>query len=127
MKTKHLLLALLGLSTLSSPLSTLAQGTAFTYQGRLNHNDSPANGSYDFQFKLFDALAGGNQVGPLVSQSSVAVSGGVFTAPLDFGAGAFPGANRFLEISVRPMGNGAFTTLAPRQPVTATPYAIKSL
>jgi hypothetical protein len=24
-----------------------AQGTAFTYQGRLNNNDAPANGSYD--------------------------------------------------------------------------------
>ena len=66
MKTKHLLLALLGLSTLSSPLSTLAQGTAFTYQGRLNHNDSPANGSYDLEFSIFSAPAGGDEVGKLL-------------------------------------------------------------
>ena len=45
-----LLLALL--STLAYPLSTSGQGTAFTYQGRLNVSAQPANGLYDLRFRL---------------------------------------------------------------------------
>src|SRR5665213_2890901 len=46
-------LALLALSTLNLQLSTcLAQGTAFTYQGRLNSSGGPANGLYDFRIRL---------------------------------------------------------------------------
>src|SRR5690349_10170191 len=33
---------------------TLAQTTAFTYQGKLTDNGTPANGNYDLTFKLFD-------------------------------------------------------------------------
>src|SRR5205085_3757006 len=51
------------------------------------------------------------------------VSNGLFTAALDFGSTAFWGAGRWLEIAVRPAGNGSYTTLAPRQALTATPYA----
>src|SRR5207249_536203 len=47
------------------------------------------------------------------------------TVSLDFGANAFTGAGRFLEISARPTG-GSFTLLTPRQQVTSTPYAIRS-
>jgi hypothetical protein len=45
---------------------------------------------------------------------------------LDFGS-SFPGFSRFLEIRVRQSGGGAYTTLSPRQPLTSTPYSIKSL
>lgn len=69
----------------------------------------------------------GTQSGSTLAPTNVAVSNGVFTVSLDFGAVAFPGANRWLEISVRVAGGGAFTTLTPRQPLTSTPYAIKSL
>lgn len=104
-----------------------AQTTAFTYQGKLTESNLPANAAYDFQFKLFDALSGGTQVSATFPVNGVAVSGGVFTVTLDFGANAFPSAARFLEISVRQAGLGAFITLNPRQPVTVVPYAIKSL
>src|SRR5215471_3287627 len=77
-----------------------AQTTAFTYQGRLTDGGSAANGIFDMQFKLFDDSSAGTQVGPTITNSSVSVAGGVFTVSLDF-ANAFPGANRFLEISVR--------------------------
>jgi len=36
-----------------------AQGTVFTYQGRLQDAGTNANGSYDFKFTLLDALSGG--------------------------------------------------------------------
>lgn len=110
---------------------TLAQSTAFTYQGRLQDAGTNANGAYDFQFTLWDSLSGGSQQpqpSPVtVTKSAVAVVNGIFTVQLDFGANAFPGADRFLETSVRLAGSGSFTLLSPRQPLTSTPYAVRSL
>src|SRR5258706_2539566 len=63
-----------------------AQGTAFTYQGRLNAQGSPADGAYDLRFGLYDAASSGAQQGPILTNSAVAVSNGLFTVTLDFGA-----------------------------------------
>jgi hypothetical protein len=125
MKNKLIaVLALAFLSTLNHPPSTAhAQSTAFTYQGQLNNGTNAANGSYDLRFAVYDALTAGMQQGSLLTNSATAVSNGRFTATLDFG-NQFPGTNRWLEIGVRTNDNGAFTTLAPRQPITPTPYAI---
>jgi hypothetical protein len=103
------------------------QSSSFTYQARLTDGGTPANGNYDLQFALFDAAGGNNQIGQTQTIPSVAVSGGVFTVTLDFGANAFSGASRFLEISMRPSGAAAFTLLTPRQQITSTPYAVRSL
>src|SRR5947199_1312767 len=108
-----------------SATTARAQTSSFTYQGRLTDGGAAANGNYDLQFALFDSLSGGAQVGSPQTLNTVAVSNGVFTVSLDFGANAFTGANRFLEISARPTG-GSFTLLTPRQQVTSTPYAIRS-
>src|SRR5258706_14944064 len=46
-----LIIALALLSTLTSQLSTaFAQGTAFTYQGRLANSGAAASGNYDLRF-----------------------------------------------------------------------------
>ena len=34
----------------------VAQGTVFTYQGRLSDNGGPANGQYDLRFTLYNAF-----------------------------------------------------------------------
>ena len=101
-------------------------GTAFTYQGRLDDNGQPANGYFDFQFRLFDAESDGNQVGVPVIKEDIPVTKGLFTIPdLDFGSGIFSGEARWLEIGVRLGGNtGSFTVLSPLQAMTATPYAL---
>ncbi len=105
--------------------SLFAQGTAFSYQGRLTDQGAPANGEYDVAFTLFDSLQGGNQVGPRVTSAPTSVNDGLFSVTLDFGVGVFPGSHRWLEIEVRPHGQvGGFTTLSPRQQITASPYAI---
>ena len=104
-------------------LLAVTTGTVFTYQGQLNDNGTPASGSFDFEFKLFDAAGGGTQVGTTQNTHAVAVSQGVFTTALDFGA-AFDGQARWLEIAVRPAGGGGYTLLVPRQALTATPYAL---
>jgi hypothetical protein len=104
-----------------------ALGTAFTYQGELQQSGSPVTGNGDFQFSLWDAASGGAQIGATVPVDGVAVDNGRFTAQLDFGAAAFDGEARWLEIAVDyPSGTGSFTTLSPRQPVSAAPYALQT-
>jgi hypothetical protein len=106
-----------------SLVPTFAQGTAFTYQGRLNDGASGANGTYDVRFAIYDALTLGTPQGPILTNTATAVSNGLFTAVLDFG-NQFPGAARWLELGVRTNGNGSFSTLTPRQPLTPAPYAM---
>ena len=112
---------------LLSAAAALGQPTAFSYQGQLTNESEPATGSYDFQFALFGAVSGGAQIGATQTVAAVPVSNGVFTVQLDFGVSAFPGANRLLEIGVRPASTGSYTTLAPRQQISSTPYAIRTL
>jgi hypothetical protein len=104
-------------------------GTAFTYQGQLNNGGGPYNGLASFQFRLFNAVAAGSQVGTTVTVCDVPVTNGLFSLTLDFGANPFDGSDRWLEIGAQTAaGNcSTFTTLSPRQAVNATPYAIRSL
>jgi hypothetical protein len=112
------------LSTLNSQLSTArAQGTAFTYQGRLQAGGQPANGLYDFTFQVFDAASAANSQGSLVSTNGVGVTNGLFVITLDFG-NQFSGAARWLEISVSTNLANNFFILAPRQQIMPAPYAI---
>lgn len=100
-------------------------GTGFTYQGHLEDGSNPANGSYDFQFQLYDAAAAGAQVGSTLTPGDVPVSDGFFTIPLDFGVGAFGGGERWLQVNVRPgSSSGAYTPLSPRQKIAPAPYAL---
>jgi hypothetical protein len=102
-------------------------GTSFTYQGQLKDANGPVTGSCDFQLGLWDSLSGGAQVGSTLTQNDVAISEGLFTVQLDFGANAFNGSARWLEIAVRcPAGDGSYATLAPRQPISPTPYTLYS-
>ncbi|MBX3726526.1 MAG: hypothetical protein KF823_11500 [Xanthomonadales bacterium] len=88
----------------------------FSYQGRLTQNGAPANGSFDFEFALFDAAVAGNQVGPTLLEPGFPVADGVFTVALAF-PGAFTGEQRWLQVTV----NGQ--ALLPRQAVGAVPVA----
>ena len=111
-------------SVLNLQLSTCsAQGTAFTYQGLLNSSGNPVNGAYDLTFTLFGTSSGGAAVAGPVTNSTVAVSNGLFSLTLDFG-NQFTGSDRWLEIGVRPTGGDTFTMLSPRQHLTPSPYAI---
>ena len=102
-------------------------GTEFTYQGQLKQFGIPADGPFDFEFKLFDDQSLGSQVGPTVSEDDLGVFDGLFTAQLDFGSGVFAGISLWLEVAVRPGGStGTYTILEPRQAVTAAPYGLYS-
>ena len=103
-----------------------AQGTAFNYQGRLNDGGTQANGSYDLRFAVYDAVTNGSRISVLLTNSAVAVSNGLFSVTLDFGAGVFAGNNAWLDLGVRAVGVTNFTSLSPRQPVLPVPYAMFS-
>ncbi|MFO7742677.1 MAG: hypothetical protein R6X31_10240, partial [Anaerolineae bacterium] len=116
-----------GLTRAQSPdgevTAQAAVGTAFRYQGQLTYDGSPAHGTYDFEFKLFDDAS--NQVGSTITVEDKTVIDGLFTVELDFGEWAFAGEARYLEIGVRPGDSGeAFTTLLPRQALAPAPYAL---
>ncbi|GMU36706.1 MAG: tail fiber domain-containing protein [Phycisphaerae bacterium] len=112
-----------------SAATTLAQtplGSATTYQGQLKQKGQPVSGDHVMTFALFDAATGGNQVGATLvfdglggNPPPVSVAEGLFAVQLDFGAAAFSGDERWLEIAVEG------TTLSPRQLLTAAPYALK--
>ncbi len=111
----------------AEPQGVVAQatvGTSFTYQGQLLDGGAPADGTYDFQFKLFDAQTGGTQVGSTVTLNDVPVSNGLFTVDLDFGE-VFDGRALWLEVWVRPgSSTGSYAKLSPRQALNPAPYAL---
>lgn len=117
------LLLSLTLGATAPTINSQALTSTFTYQGELRESGSAANASYDMEFRLYNALSGGAQVGATQVVNGVAVANGLFSVALDFGAAQFAGDRQWLEIRVRRAGTGSFETLAPRSEVTATPYA----
>jgi hypothetical protein len=106
-------------------------GTGFTYQGHLNDGGAPATGLYDLTFTLHDDPSNVASVGTYIVLSAVPITNGLFTVELnsagEFGANAFNGEARWLQIGVRTNTNIAlknFTFLAPRQLLTAAPHAL---
>lgn len=125
MNTRTVVAVALGvLSAVRPAAAQTPLGTAFTYQGRLTDNGAPVTGAYEVQLQLFDAATGGSQVGATVTQAGVTVTQGLFTVLADFGPGRFLGDRRWLQVSVRPAGGGAFAPLSPRQLLSPAPNAI---
>jgi hypothetical protein len=113
-----------GLSVQAEHVSQASIGTAFSYQGRLDDGGNPANGMYDFQFRLYDSPSGTNQVGSVDIKEGVEVIDGLVSVQLDFGP-VFDGTALYLEIAVKPTGGGGvYDVLDPRQPLSPVPYAL---
>jgi hypothetical protein len=104
--------------------AAFSQSSEITYQGKLDDNGVPANGTYQMQFKLFKT--GNTQVGPTITNAAVTVTNGTFSVPLDFTEAAYDGSDRFLEIAVKRNAGDPFTTLAPRIKTSNVPYALRS-
>ncbi|MFN2189746.1 MAG: hypothetical protein ACK2T3_13360, partial [Candidatus Promineifilaceae bacterium] len=102
----------------------MSPGTAFTYQGYLTDEGSPADGEYDLTFSLFDDAETGSQVGSSIMLEDLLVEDGLFSVELDFGD-AFTDEDLWLQVEVRlGASTGAYTPLDPRQHITPAPYAI---
>ncbi|NIP25145.1 MAG: hypothetical protein GWN67_17650 [Phycisphaerae bacterium] len=126
-KVSGFIVLVLGLMVCQVSVSEAApMGTAWTYQGRLMDANGPADGQYDFEFRLFaDPVLNSFQIGGTIDINDLDVIDGYFTVLLDFGNNAFTGDARWLEIGVRPGDSEErVTILDPRQEVTPTPYAI---
>ncbi len=131
----------LGLAVLllGAPLLARAQGPAanpptFTYQGRLLLQ---AGQSYlddvtcNFNFTLWDAPTGGAQVGGQQSATAT-LEAGYFTVVLnsgsEFGANAFSGSRRYLEVAVKcPTDPVPIPLDSARVELKAAPYALYAL
>ena len=125
-----------GLGVLVALAAVLSQGRAvaapvgseFSYQGVVQKNDIGINGACSIRFTLYDAVTGGSLVGaPNPNTIAATAANGLFTATLDFGASAFNGTARWLQIEVEPQGDQTYTLLTPRQPLTPVPYAMYAL
>ncbi len=121
------LAAAFSLTACASLAAQTPLGTAFTYQGRLETGGAAADGLYDFQTCLFDSPTSPIPLACAPDHDDVPVEDGVFTLTLDFGAGAFTGQARHLELRVRSgAGAGGYAQLSPRQLVRPAPEALRA-
>jgi N-acetylneuraminic acid mutarotase len=127
---KKILLAIIVAAFCAARTFAAPLGTGFTYQGRLNDGGAPANGGYDLLFMLYNDNDPADSLyfGEHIILSAVPVTNGHFTVQLnsngEFGPLAFTGEARWLQIGVRSNPSANWTFLAPRQPLTPTPYAL---
>ena len=126
-KSLHALIA----ATVGAAASLAHAQSAFTYQGTLDENGAPANGTYDMRFSVWnDPLSGPPdfQFGFTQTLSAVTVEDGLFTVSLNLGNEAYESFDpRFLQIEVRESGGGGYTELAPRSPLDFAPRSVFSL
>jgi hypothetical protein len=116
-----------GLATASEPdpagpAFALAQPPyTMNYQGYLTDSGgSPLNGAYDMVFRLYDAASGGTMEWGPESHKDVLVNDGLFQVTLGSNVALYPryfDEALYLEVQVEG------TTLTPRQPLRAVPYA----
>lgn len=97
-----------------------------TFQGSLNFEGVPANGTFDLAYRVVNSAAdaAGDSGGPMQTNRAVAVSQGVFTTEIEIPLAALDWAQRFLDLQIRPSGDGVFQPLAPRLPITPVPAAL---
>ena len=119
-------IAAVGLLLCAGP--ALAQmDTNFTYQGRLMESGTPVTDLVSMRFSLWDAAAGGSQLGSTYTAMNVDVVEGLFTVLIDsanFGTHGFNGEPRWLQVLVYDASGGSWITLSPRHPITPAPYAL---
>lgn len=97
------------------------------YQGTLSSNGVPVNGPHDIIMRLYDAPSGGVQIGASVTNTSVPVTNGLFTAflsPAPWSSDDFSYADPYVQIALRRSGSGQpYVTLLPRQRLASVPRA----
>ena len=105
-------------------LTGLASAEPFSYQGQLQDQGLPANGSYDLVFQLFDTVAAGTQIGTNFVLNDAQIIDGNLQAEPDFGPNAFDGSPRYLAIFVRDGDStNNYTPLTPRSKINPAPEA----
>lgn len=108
-------------AVIAQPVATA--GSAFTYQGRLETNGVPAEGLFEFTFRLFNGATGGTELAPAFKQV-LTVEDGLFSTDLDFGAGVLAGPGRYLQIEITTPGGSE--VLEPRQRLAPAPASVQA-
>ena len=128
---KKFLIAIMSILYCLVPLNVMAQlieiDYTFNYQGELIENGVPVTGSYDFTLTTYSSLNSATALSASI-HSNVSVNDGLFNLKnVDLNEGAafnlMDGFELYIEVSVRAVGGGIFTILAPRQALQAVPYA----
>lgn len=112
----------------------LDEGGEMNFQARVfSKAGAPLNATCSFQFVLYDALTGGNQISHVVNKNDVIVKDGFFAVELNFLA---LGGNtlfkeekpRWLEMRRRDNDctSGGYVTSMPRIPLRYVPYAFRA-
>ncbi len=104
--------------------TTPSSPSTFTYQGRLE--GGVTTGTINARFSLwshpsFGAL--GNRLAAPVTVSGIAVTNGLFTAPVNLGVQVPTDIQTWLQVEISSPAGAPFVALTPRQPITTTPLA----
>ncbi len=108
---------------LALALAGFTQVQAVSFQGRLLAGGQPANGAFDLNFVPYSEASGGTALAAVEMIPSQPVSDGYFSVDLDLDGVPDMDSDLWLEIQVRPAGQGDYTTLLPRQRLRLTPRA----
>ena len=120
--------AIVGLLAAAMFRNTTPVDQTFTYQGQLRNAGQLVNGPVDLKISMWDADTAGVQIGTSNTFNAVPMTDGRFALGLNFGASAFDGSNRWIQVEFRnPAGSGLYLALNPRDKITATPYALYAL
>ena len=129
MKRLHIVTALIlacaalarpGGAAVFRPMTTALPGSVpltINYQGRLDQNGNPQNGTVNMVFTIYDALTAGSIVwGPYAVSGGVAVNSGLFNVQLPVPPEALYGGGkgRWLDVQVGPLTGGSVTEMSPR-------------
>lgn len=116
---------LITLVLLLLPMTLQAQflETRFTYQGYLELDGQPVNGTCTIRFDLYETSTGGSPItGGTRFYGSIPVVDGIFTVNIDFDDTLiFENFYPFLEVS--PDCGTGYQTLSPRQQIFGVPFA----
>jgi hypothetical protein len=107
------------------PITPETQASQYmTYQGRMLNAGSPANGNYDFEFKITNTSG---TVLQTIEALGVPVVNGIFTARFLVSIPTFAtNGGENLSVGVRQLPTDPYTPLAPAQPISGTPVAFKA-
>ena len=116
----------LGLILVNTAFSAEPTVQTFIYQGKIEKNSAPFNGSLEVTMGMYPDDSGGSILSSWVQV--VTVIDGSFSFDYAIKNNELNGEQRWLEIWVRdPPGSGSWNVLSPRQPIRPAPYAIHAL
>lgn len=99
---------------------------AITFQGRLERDGAPVDGSTTFRARIFDGPSESAAMLAELPPITAVVEDGAFTLELDFDPALFGGQDRWLHVMVLDSAGGGFVPLQPRLRLAPTPYAIRA-